>query len=763
MKELAHPPLRKDVRLIRQDAPDGPRFVVKDPDTRRFYQFREAEHAVIRRLDGVTPLDVIAREVSDELDTELEAGDLEPFVRQLGHLGLLEGTAKGRQKEPWIRGTVLWVRFKAFDPDPLLNRMIGKVRFFFTPYFVMLSGATILLALVLTATEHAAILRDMARLWSLENLLLAWITMLLVTAGHEFAHGLTCKRFGGEVHEMGFLLIYLQPAFYCNISDAWLFPKRSQRLWVTFAGVYFELFVWGCATLLWRVLEPGTWISLAALVVMATSGIKLFFNLNPLIKLDGYYLLCDLLDAPNLRPRAFAYLNTWLKRLFGFPVEPRPSPTLRERRIFLAYGVLAMAFTYWFLTGIALGVGGYLTFRFEGWGFVMFSGLLTAMFWTPLRGFLPKRSVAEPAAGPSDGGASSSTPNAATPPRPRGPRASPGVELLTLAVCTLILLYVLPRDLTVSGEFTVRPRHNADVRAQVEGIIERVYVTEGERVSAGDTVARLDDREYRARLDAVEAEIAEGQARLRLLRAGPRAEELELARVAVMKATERVGFADQALERTRALNAVGLITQQELEAAAEEAGLRTRELEEAEASRDLLRAGARPEEIAAVEQEIARLEAERGRLEGQLRSVAALAPHDGVITTPKLDEKVGAFVARGALIAEVHQLRTVQAEIDVPEREIGDVRIGQRTELRLRAYPERTFLGRVAAIAPAVTADELAFQRTVRVDIVIDNSSGLLRPGLSGYARISCGERRMLDVLTRRLRRFVRVEFWSWW
>src|SRR5258708_3436982 len=107
----------------------------------------------------------------------------------------------------------------------------------------------------------------------------------LVVGAHEFGHGLTCTRFGGEVHEMGCALVFLQPAFYCNVSDAWLFPEKSKRLRVGFAGPYFELFLWSLAVLTWRVSEPDTWINFIALSVMATSGLKTLLNFNPLIKL----------------------------------------------------------------------------------------------------------------------------------------------------------------------------------------------------------------------------------------------------------------------------------------------------------------------------------------------------------------------------------------------------------------------------------------------------------------------------------------------
>ncbi|TMQ61147.1 MAG: hypothetical protein E6K75_01835, partial [Candidatus Eisenbacteria bacterium] len=204
---------------------------MKDPETQRFFRFREAEHAVIRRMDGATPLDIIAEEVSAELKAKFDVTALESLVNQLRLLGLLEGSMVTPPKRRLVQGSLLWLRLKAFDPDRLLNRMIGRLGFFFTPYFIVISATTIACALVLTAASHAAILRDMSGLWRVENLLLAWIAVFVVTAGHEFAHGLTCKRFGGEVHEMGFLLIYFQPAFYCNISDAWLFREKARRLW----------------------------------------------------------------------------------------------------------------------------------------------------------------------------------------------------------------------------------------------------------------------------------------------------------------------------------------------------------------------------------------------------------------------------------------------------------------------------------------------------------------------------------------------------
>lgn len=247
------------------------------------------------------------------------------------------------------------------------------------PQFVTLSAFFVLLGVIVTVSNSREIGRDLFRLYSVNALILGWAIILIATIAHEFAHGLTCTRFGGKVNEMGFMLIFFMPAMYCNVSDAWLFPEKSRRLWVTFAGAYFELFLWAVATLIWRVTDPHTFVNYAALIIMATSGIKSFFNLNPLIKLDGYYLLSDYLDIPNLRSRAVGYVSAGIKRLFGSSVEVKET-TPRERRIYIVYGLLSLAYTIFILSFIAMRFGGFLMGRIQAFGFIIFMGLIMIMF-----------------------------------------------------------------------------------------------------------------------------------------------------------------------------------------------------------------------------------------------------------------------------------------------------------------------------------------------------------------------------------------------
>ena len=226
---VAEPKLRTDLVISRQDGA----VVLKDPVTGRFFRFGDAEHFITSQLDGATPLDVVRRRAGAAFGSVPEPGMLEGFVASLRRIGLLEADAAALDRPAAryrrTRGSPLYLRLSAFDPDSLLDRMIGKVGFFFTPAFLVLSGAVIALGLGIALAEWSDITRDLQHLWRVEMILAAWLIVFAVTTAHEFAHSLTCKRFGGHVHEMGFLLIYFHPAFYCNVSDAWLFAEKSKR------------------------------------------------------------------------------------------------------------------------------------------------------------------------------------------------------------------------------------------------------------------------------------------------------------------------------------------------------------------------------------------------------------------------------------------------------------------------------------------------------------------------------------------------------
>ncbi len=744
--------LRSDLVVSRQDLPGGEVFVVKDPVVGRFVRLKAPEHFIARQFDGVTTLEEIRRRAEEHFGGELSRETLEQFTTKLQNLGLLVpesgqmAPALRSAKAGRVRGNVFYLRFKVFDPDRLLERAIPKLRFLFTRQFAWFSVAVILAAVAVMVVNWQELHLSLSRLYRPETILLAWVTLLSIVVGHEFSHGLTCKRFGGKVHEIGLLLIYLQPAMYCNVSDAWLFPEKRKRLLVTLAGAWFEVFCWALATLFWRLTDPSTLANYLALVVATTLGIKTLFNLNPLIKLDGYYLLSDYLEIPNLRKNALEYIGSCLRRIIHARQPLAVRPSARERRIYWLYGILAGSYSGWFLGIILFSLGAFLVRRYQGWGGFMFAALVVAIFRSSIRKAGTSMASLFTARQGIIGGMK---------------RLARTLILLAVAAAAL---YFIKTDFKISGEFRILPIHNAEVRAEVEGIVEEIVHDEGDLVSAGDLIARLSDRDYRAELEKIKAEIAEKDAKFKMLKSGARAEEIELARTTVTKGEERLKHSKSLLDMEKSLYEEKLSSKKDYETAAEIAALRSSELEESKGTLKLLLAGARPEEIEAIQAELTRLGAQQKYLQSQLERLRIVSPLAGVVTTHRLKERLGNNLKKGELLAEVHQLQTVNAEIAVPEKEISEVQVGQPVVLKARAYLDQSFRGKVISISPVATVPTNGLpQRSFLVVTELDNRTQALRPEMSGNAKISCGARRLYEIVFRRLIRFIRVEFWSWW
>jgi len=837
------PKFRTDLIVSRQARNGESVFVIKDPVTRQFFRLQEADYYIARQLDGATDLETVRRRIEQKFESPLAATALADFVRSLNGCKLLDGgsaASTDRKKSPRVRGNFLFLRVRLVDPDRFFRWLAGKVRFLFTPHFVVFSALAIIWAVGIVLSNLGALAQGIAQLWSWNALVPAWATVIAVLTFHEFGHGLTCKHFGGEVREIGVLLIYLQPAFYCNVSDAWLFPEKSRRLWVGFAGPFFELFLWALATLVWRITDFDTIANYLALIVMTTSGVKTLFNFNPLIKLDGYYLLSDMLEIHNLRGRAFQYVGNGMKRLAGLEVPPEPEMTRRERLVFLVYGLIGSVGSLLLLIVAMVTVGGVLVENQQSLAFMVFTGFLGKKLhkrWRRLfssngdtsdpdeedGGPVSESKSDESEARDSDGesvkkpehGSTLEQPGddrtvnrpvgdaQETPEPSRSSETSKALQrrkkrsTVWLVVRVTVLSGVLGAllwwgqlELRITGPFIVLPIHNADARSEVDGTIEELYVDEGTSVRQGDLIARLSDRDNRALLQKIEAQIAQTQATLKMLEAGPRPEEIELAQATVLRAEEKRKFAHSNLERDRRLFEQNLLARKDFEMTEQAAVDAENALIEAQKQLNVLRAGARPEEIEATKANIAGLESQRKYLEEQVASARVVSPADGIIVTPsrQLEQMKHQAVKQGDLIAKVYDIETVDVQTPVSEKDIADIRIGQEVVLKTRAYPDQTFFGTVMAIGTTVqdisssTSSSFASSsggsqggssrtsapaawpvNTVLVTTRIKNESLLLKPGMTGNIKVSCGQRRVFDLVTRRLARTIKVEFWSWW
>ena len=263
--------------------------VVKDGRTGEYFQFDDQAAFLLSQLDGTRDPQSLAAAFQERFGEPLFPEDLETFLKSVRGRGLLEeasvgpASATGKLQDALsnpeiyvpgstqapIRQSVIHWRKNLFDPDRFFTWLEPRIRFFWTRTFLALSATCILLALGLVWVGRYEMAGDFARSLRWETVLLAWVVMLAVTFLHEFAHGLTCKHYGGEVHEVGFLLLMLMPCFFCNVSDAWLFREKSKRMWVTLAGGYFELFLWALAVFLWRLTIPDSLLNYVAFLVMS--------------------------------------------------------------------------------------------------------------------------------------------------------------------------------------------------------------------------------------------------------------------------------------------------------------------------------------------------------------------------------------------------------------------------------------------------------------------------------------------------------------
>ena len=695
------------------------------------------------------------------------------------------------------RQSILYWRKSVFDPDRLFNAMEPWLRWVWTTTFVVLSGGLILLACGVAWSNRVELVSHFAGALHWQTLALAWVALVLVTTCHEFAHGLTCKHYGGEVHEVGFLAMYFIPCFYCNVSDAWLFRDKSRRLWVTFAGAYCDLVLWALAVFVWRLTVQDGVVNYLAWVVLSVCGVRVFFNFNPLLKLDGYYLLSDALGVSNLRQRAWdaaAGRLRWL--LWGAPA-PRPEPA---GRWLAGFGFLTWAYGAAFLT---LMLWGLIHFGYTRWGWVG-----VAVF-----GWLIVPSARGTLAGISRGEVTNML-------RTRWARTAMwviGLGGLVAAACAV------PIEQRASGTFRVRPRTRVEVRAPVAGFLREVHFDEGQVVGRGALVARMEIPDLSSRIVQKEAEIGEGEAKLRLLKAGPRREEVIQERRRVQRARgwrdlaeqdqgrakkalaeemiklqEQVRqaeieseYAARHLERARGLlkesvlsdvefqdaerreKVAGKVLSQQqaqlrarrelgtLEAEAERAR-REKDLADAEATLKLLEEGTRPEEIEAQESHLRRLREELGYLRSLEKRLPVCGGSGGTMVTPRLREKVGQYFKEGELICVIEDASSLEAEITLGERELPRVESGQVVELKTPALPYTLLKSRVDRIAPAAVAGEGpgAVQSTVSVYCAITGAPDQLKPGMSGHARIVCGRRPIAKVLGERVMRTVRTEFW---
>jgi putative peptide zinc metalloprotease protein len=530
---------------FREHVEDGQRMVrVYFPSTGLMYRLSWAQWNLARLFDGKRSYAAIAQQYSSEMGEAYDEQTVYEFASDLEAAGfwyrteqeknvllLLQSKEERRKnlkaKRPFT--DLSMITFPAFNPDGFLNWLYPRTRFIYTGWFTALTLLAFAFSLGITLSHWSEIGRDTVEFYNFSDKTVADIAVLyvlgiFVVAVHEFAHAHACKHAGGRVPAMGFALIFLTPAFYTDTTEGAVMGGRSARLVIALAGIWAELMVCSIATPVWWLSAPDTMIHEGAYFMMMLTGIvSLIVNWNPLMKLDGYHMLCEMIGIAELKEDSTAYLSAWVKRhIWRLPVEV-PYVAKRRRPFYAAYALLSGAYSYLVLTVVARFAGNVSRNFSPEWAFVPEYGVALLVFKSRLRllanfmklVYLDKKD------------------------RVRAWFASR--RLLLAAVILAFALLPLWHQST-SGRFVLEPVGRSVIRAAVPGVVTKVWVAEGSVVAAGEPIAQL--RNLPLESEAARARARSAVASSRAISAGLAHRDLG----AAMNERERLAVASRQLE-----------------------------------------------------------------------------------------------------------------------------------------------------------------------------------------------------------------------
>lgn len=513
-------------------------YILEDLSTERFHRFSPAAYFVIGLMDGrrtVQEIWEIARErLGDDSPTQEETIHLLSQLHAVDVLQcnvppdtaeLLERYERGMRKK-WqsrLLSPLSW-RFPLFDPERFLGRFLPMVRPLVSWPGTLLWIAVVGTAWVLAAVHWTELTQNvMDRLLAPQNLVLLWFLFPVIKVAHEFGHAFVTRVFGGEVHEMGVMILVLTPIPYVDASSAWGFHEKRRRIAVGAAGMIVEMAIAALALFVWLNAEPGAVRTLAYNTMLIAGVSTLLFNGNPLLRYDGYYILMDLLEIPNLRTRSTAYMRYLCERyLFGRVEAELPDASPSERAWFVVYGVASFLYRLFLVAAILLFIAG--QFFFIG---LVLAGA-AAIAWTLV---------------PAVKGVAFLLTN----PRLRSVRGRAIGVTAILVAAVLVVVCLVPVPLRSTTEGVIWMPEEAFVRAGVEGFIEEVVGRPGARVHPGDILIVSRDPALTTEVKVSEARVRELEARYTEQRHADRVkaaiiqEELQYERERLKRARQRAG------------------------------------------------------------------------------------------------------------------------------------------------------------------------------------------------------------------------------
>lgn len=505
-----HPRLRAQVRVTRQIYRNEVWHVLADPVSGRFHRLNAAAYAFIGRCDGQHTSEQISEALlAHHPDSALTQDEIVRLLVQLNQRGLIqceltpdveaifhrEEQAQRQQRRLAINP--LSFRVRLGNPTALLQRFDPWLRPMFSWPVLILWMVLILVGLT-TAAMNFSELSLQVRTWmgTPRFLLMAWLLYPVIKAVHELGHGLAIRRLGGEVHQMGVSLLLLMPAPFVDASAASAFRYASQRLMVSGMGILVELVVAALAVILWVLVEPGVVRDLALVVAFICGVSTLAFNGNPLLRFDGYYVLCDVLDLPNLASRSQAWWRYVIfNRRLGLAEFASPEPGRGERLWLYLYAPASAIYRLGLSIAIVTWIGSWSM----PLGLMAGAGLaFTMLVWPVFRFWRRLLAMALPTSG-----------------RQRAVRGA-----MALSIGALALLCLVPMPFSTVGRGVVWVPEQAQLRTGTDGFIEHLDAGNGEQVVDGQILVRMSDSrlvaeaaKLRSQLEALDVDLYQAMLR----------------------------------------------------------------------------------------------------------------------------------------------------------------------------------------------------------------------------------------------------------
>ena len=479
-------------------------IVIEDPFTNQFFRLRPPAYEFVARLRPDKTIEDVWRECLDKFPDEAPGqGTVIQLLAQLYQSNLLqydlaadtkalfERYRKRKEKESrarWMQ--VLFMRIPLIDPDQFLVNTLPIVRRFISYIGLAVWICFVGYALKLVMDQFSLILDESQAVLSPANLPLLYLSIIITKVLHEFGHAYFCRKFGGEVHVMGVMLLIFTPIPYMDATSSWRLRSQWQRLLVAAAGMIVELFVASIAVIIWANTGQGTLHNLAYNMIFVASVSTLLFNINPLLRFDGYYILSDLLQIPNLHQRAKKQLQHLIEKfLFGVKKSFSPAESVRESSWLTVFGITSSIYRVFVFVSILIFVAD----RFLILGFIMLLIGLVTWFVVPLVKLFKYLTASERLERN----------------RIRASCVSGGV-----LVFILTLLWVVPFPSHFRAPGVVEAKSWSQVIGDTSGLVEEIIATPGNLVESGQPLFRLGNQELEIALKHTESRLIEVDRRI---------------------------------------------------------------------------------------------------------------------------------------------------------------------------------------------------------------------------------------------------------